>query len=286
MSDNAPRMPDISHALIDTLERNHLLELPAQLRERVHAIERLEEWLDDAAEADPLRARARSLLMRLTAVQRQLCGSIRADIRKGGGTQALRRWSPGRDIDAVEGYDHLDALLGEVFAFDEPNEAISPLEPGMVFYQPTPVRHIFDLVQRAVVTRDDVFIDLGSGLGHVPMLASILTGAQCVGIEREPVYARLAQQTAASLQLDRLTFIAQDVRDADLSQGTVFYLYTPFTGDILRTVLDALRNESARRPVRIVTFGPCAGVIAEEAWLQPAGPCEANRITVFYPVTP
>ena len=40
------------------------------------------------------------------------------------------------------------------------------------------------------------------------------------------------------LKLERVTFIQQDARAADFSGGTVFYLYTPFTGSILRSVLD------------------------------------------------
>ncbi|WP_130619212.1 hypothetical protein [Dyella amyloliquefaciens] len=281
MTHDAPPTPDTSHALIDALERDRSLEPPGALRERIRAIEWLEEWLEDAPESDPLHERAKALLARLFGAQRQLCETIRTEIRRGIGMQALRHWSPGGDIDAAEGYDHLDALIGDVLAFDEPADGIAPLEPGMVFYQPTPVRHIFDLVERAGLTDGDVLVDLGSGLGHVPMLVAILSGAHCVGIERERIYARLAQRCAESLHLDRVTFEAKDVRDADLSRGTVFYLYTPFTGAILRGVLDALRRESERRSIRIITFGPCTSVVESEAWLTAVGPSEANRIAVF-----
>lgn len=273
--------PDTFQPLIDALERDHSLELPDQLRERSRAIEWLEEWLDDAPDAHPLHARVQALHARLADAQRELCEAIRAAIRQGDGATALRRWSPGDDIDTREGYDHLDALLGEVFAFDEPTDAITPLEPGMVFYQPTPARHVFNLVKRAGITGDDVFVDLGSGLGHVPMLVAILTGARCIGIEREPVYTALAQRGAESLRLGTVSFVTQDVRDADLSQGTVFYLYTPFTGAILRVVLDALRCGSKQRSIRIVTFGPCTSAVESETWLTPIGPCEANRISVL-----
>jgi len=273
--------PATFQPLIDAFERDHSLELPDQLRERSRAIEWLEEWLDDAPDAHPLHARVQALHARLADAQHELCEATRAAIRQGDGAPALRRWSPGEDIDTREGYDHLDALLGEVFAFDEPTDAVTPLEPGMVFYQPTPARHVFDLVKRAGITGDDVFVDLGSGLGHVPMLVAILTGARCIGIEREPVYTALAQRCAESLQLDTVSFEAQDVRDADLSRGSVFHLYTPFTGVILRTVLNTLRGEAERRAMRITSFGPCTSTIIGESWLTPVGPCEANRIAVF-----
>lgn len=284
MTHDAPLPPESSLAMIDALEQDRSLESPDRLRGRVRAMERLEEWLNDTAETHPLYARARTLQARLSAAQRQLSEAVRADIRQGNGVEALRRWSPGNGIDAAENYDHLDALIGDVLAFDEPSDGIAPLEPGMVYYQPTPVRHIFDLVERGGITGADVFVDLGSGLGHVPMLVAILTGARCIGVERERVYAELARRSAASLRLDHVSFVAQDVRDADLSHGTTFYLYTPFTGAILRTVLDALHRESKRRAIQIITFGPCTGTVESEPWLTAVGPCLAARITVFRPV--
>ncbi len=283
MNHDAPPPPDSAHALIDALERDRTLARPDRLRERIHAIEQLEEWLADASMVEPLHARAQAVHARMLDSQRRLGEAIRADVRRGDGAQALRRWSPEHGIDATDGYDHLDALVGDVLAFEEPSGGIAPLEPDMVYYQPTPARHVFDLVDRAGITAADVFVDLGSGLGQVPMLVAILTGARCVGIEREPIYADMAQRCAQSLRLERVSFIAQDVRAADLSRGTAFYLYTPFTGAILRDVLDALRREAEQRPIRIITFGPCTRVIAAEAWLVLVGPCEANRVGVFRP---
>ncbi|RAO76678.1 hypothetical protein [Dyella jiangningensis] len=283
MTHDAPLPPD-TYALIDALEQNRSLEWPERLRERIRAMERLEEWIDDTVENHPLHTRAMTLHARLVTIQRQLTESIRADIRQGTGAHSLRRWSPGNDIDAAETYDHLDALFGDVLAFDEPSGEIAPLEADMVFYQPTPVRHVFDLVERAGITDDDVFVDLGSGLGHVPMLVSMLTGARCIGIEREQVYVDGARRSAEALCLGDVSFVAQDVREADLSTGTVFYLYTPFTGAILDGVLERLRREAQQRPIRLVTFGPCTNAIAAEHWLQPLGESNANRIAVFHPV--
>ncbi|WP_201313826.1 hypothetical protein [Dyella sp. EPa41] len=277
-------MNDVSltyaHAMIDALERDATLVEPMQLAERIRALEWLEEWLDESRDDEPLGIRARSLHARLADVQARLCEALRIEIRAGKGAAALRRWRPAL-VDGAEGYDHLDGLLSDVFAFDEPTDPIAPLEPDMVFYQPTPVRHIFDLVERSCITNNDVFIDLGSGLGHVPILVAILTGARCVGIEQEHIYAGLAQRCAESLKLDTVSFEARDVRDADFSDGTVFHLYTPFTGAILRGVLDTLRIKAERRAMRITSFGPCTSIVAAEPWLTPVGPHQPNRIAVF-----
>src|SRR5436190_1323902 len=82
--------------------------------------------------------------------------------------------------------------------------------------------------------------DLGSGLGHVALLAFMLTGVRSFGIEVEAAYVASAQACAHSLQLYHVRFIHEDARAADLSIGTVFYLYSPFSGSILADVLHRL----------------------------------------------
>jgi predicted RNA methylase len=151
----------------------------------------------------------------------------------------------------------------------------------MVFYQPTPARHIFDLLRRTALSEQDVLVDFGSGLGHVPLLTAICTGARSLGVELEPSYVDAARRCAQALKLKNVSFIQQDVRAADLSSGTLFYLYTPFAGTILRRVLDSIRQEAARRAIRVCTFGPCTMTVAEERWLQIAGLLDADRINVF-----
>ena len=179
------------------------------------------------------------------------------------------------------GYDYLDELIGGVFEFEEPEDREISREPEIVFYQPTPARHIFHMIGLASLTASDVLVDLGSGLGHVPLLVSICTPARSIGIEMETAYVERARQCAERLNLDRVAFLQQDARAADFSTGTVFYLYTPFTGSILRTVLDRLRREAASRPIRICTYGPCTSVIAVEPWLEASAVPEPDQIALF-----
>ena len=151
----------------------------------------------------------------------------------------------------------------------------------MVFYQPTPARHILQLIRLSGLTESDTLIDLGSGLGHVPILASILTGAQCIGIEAEEAYINSARDCARNLHLDRVTFIHQNATDANLTTGTVFYLYTPFTGNTLKTVLQKLHNLSKERIITISTLGPCTSTVAAQSWLAPLTIPDPNQITIF-----
>jgi hypothetical protein len=137
------------------------------------------------------------------------------------------------------------------------------------------------MIGRTALTARDVLVDLGSGLGHVPLLASICTEASSIGIELEAAYVNCARTSAQALNVKNVTFIEQDARLADLSAGTVFYLYTPFIGTILRDVLDSLRREASGREIRVCALGPCMHTIAQERWLKVAGPLETDRIAVF-----
>jgi hypothetical protein len=190
-------------------------------------------------------------------------------------------WNGAANLMNRSGYDYLDELIRGVLQFEEPSAEAVQLESEMVPYQPTPARHIFDFIGRAALTERDFLIDLGSGLGHVTLMASICSSANCTGIELEPAYVECARKSARSLNLKNMRFVQGDARAADLSDGTVFYLYTPFTGTILRDVLNLLRDEAVRRDIRICTFGPCTPAVAEEQWLRVIGTLETERLAVF-----
>lgn len=285
--------PDATAALqarIAEIEHDDALQCPQRLRERIKAMDRLDALLLDSVD-DDVRRRAIALMQQLEAVNQTVYHAIRQAIRRGEGKTAMRDWmhvlaTPADTPCDGQGYDALDTLLAGVLPFDEPADDDSTLPAEMVFYQPTPARHILDLIDRVGLDATDVLIDLGSGLGHVPLLAAICTGARCIGIERNPAYVACARHGAEALELGAVAFIEQDARIADLSAGTVFYLYTPFTGTVLRRVLDMLEHEAAGRAIRIATLGPCTAIVAGEPWLAPLEPTRPDRIAVFRPIPP
>src|SRR5262249_17310467 len=74
-------------------------------------------------------------------------------------------------------YDDLDARVAGILATDQvDDDGAVASDPEMVPYQPTPARLILALVQEIRPTEHDVFVDVGSGLGTVPILVSLLTG--------------------------------------------------------------------------------------------------------------
>lgn len=285
--------------LIVDFESDGALSAPDRFRERAEALERLDAFDLDSDFSIPsssdsevaLYRRARALRCKLEDINSQLYESIRDAIRRGAGRDAVLRWrlrtgreeqrqrDDGRHGDG-DGFDHLDELVSGVLRFGTPGKSQIELTAEMVAYQPTPARHIFDLIRQVKLTAQDIFIDLGSGLGHVPLLVAICTQARALGIELEPSYVECARRCASDLKLPNATFLVEDAREADLSNGTIFYLYTPFRGAILRAVLDRVRAQAAMRKIRICTFGPCSAMVAAESWIA-LDSDESSHISVF-----
>ncbi len=284
-----------SHALLSLPDADSSLFLPGQLRKRLIALDDLDAQFggfdcDDSTRCtySRLHQRAKALWTRLEAASAELYQSVRSDIIRGCQPRALLQWlqdsasdnEPGSPLPGL-GFDYRDELVSGVLQLPEPGEPNLLASPEMVPYQPTPVRHILHLIAAAMVAEDDVFVDLGSGLGHVPLLVSMLTGAQSLGIEMQAAYVVSARECAQNLQLGRVRFIARDARDADLSRGTVFYLYSPFKGSILDDVLGALRRESMHKSIKICSLGPCTHRVSDETWLKTSELSDAVSITVF-----
>jgi SAM-dependent methyltransferases related to tRNA (uracil-5-)-methyltransferase len=270
---------DALPALLETLEHERSLDAPDRLRERIEALDRLDALMP--AEDEGRRTqRVRAIRQRLEAANAMQFEVMRVAIRRGEGRDALGLADDREACRAGDAYDWRDELVAGVLPFGEPG-IVAALAPEMVFYQPTPARHVFDLLDRLALDADDVLVDLGSGLGHVPLLTAICTPARGIGIEIEPAYVASAHVCAQSLQLANAHFVQGDARTTDFTTGSVFYLYTPFTGSVLRNVLDALRREAARRAFRVSSFGPCTDVLAAEPWLAGNDALVVGRVAIF-----
>ena len=178
------------------------------------------------------------------------------------------------------GYDQLDAFVNGLFS-DQPLPAeTKTLLPGMVSFHKTPVRVVFELVNLVEMGNEDLFFDIGSGLGQVVLLVNLISGARATGIEYEPAYCAYASAMASRLRLADVEFINADAREADYSKGTVFFLYTPFEGGMLRDMLRLLQAASRDRVVRILTYGPCSALVAAENWLYCVNGIPADPYTL------
>ncbi len=187
------------------------------------------------------------------------------------------------DDEMQSSYDGLDVLLDGLFSLAEAPAPTVPLIAEMVHCEETPARVILDLVDQVAFGPTDRFYDLGCGLGQVVMLVNLLRAVPAYGIEIEPAFVTFARQQATALGLEKVHFINADVQVADYRDGTVFFLFTPFRGQMMQQVLTRLQAVAAIHPIIVCTFGPCTPIIAQERWLRPRGqmPLQEYKLALF-----
>ncbi len=234
---------------------------------------------------------AETVRTRLEGVDEGLFRKLRQNIASGNYTSAeLRRRIAGYGggassggSPADEGYDNLDALVNGLLLTEVAPEGPSQRDPDMLFYQPTPARIVLEMVERADFRQHDVFYDIGSGLGQVSILVHLLSGIRTKGVEIEPSYCDYARGCAGRLNLSQVQFINVDAREADYSDGTIFFLYTPFVGRMLDRVLERLKHESKKRRIRLYTYGPCTLHVTRQRWLErlDQNGIQVNRLAIF-----
>lgn len=254
-----------------------LVEKDASLREETNFVARAEllEWLEtyqlDLPDKDyALWQRVEKLRTELQEIDHLLFRKLRMDIRNGDCRKSAfkTRVEEYVEVEGAElGYDHLDVFINRLFSDRDMPAPTRELEPGMIEYHKTPARLVFEWVKEIGFAEDDVFFDLGCGLGQVVLLMNLLTGIPARGVEVEPAFCDYAWNSAAELGLGDVYFSAADARSADYRTGTVFFLYTPFMGGMLEEVLGRLKKESQRRPIRIIGYGPCTEVLSRQDWL-------------------
>jgi hypothetical protein len=241
-----------------------------------HIIDRIDALLATELnnELETLKERADKAKHRLESIDTNLFKRLREQIRLGLYSQTffggvIHKYM-GDDVSVAAGkvgYDNLDVFINGLLSDQPLPEASKARDPEMVFYQQTPARIVFELADRAHLTPGNMFFDIGSGLGHVPILVNLLTGANTRGIEYEPAYYDYATACALKLNLANVAFINTTAQNGNYAGGAVFFMYTPFEGHMLQQMLEILRKESLNRTIRVFTYGPCSPYIAQQNWL-------------------
>ncbi len=138
----------------------------------------------------------------------------------------------------------------------------------------TPQSAVDAMLALANVTADDVVYDLGSGDGRIPITAAKTYGARGVGIEIDKFYIRDAIDNVARAGVgDRVTFLHQDLFEADISAATVVTLF--LLPRLNQQLIPKLRRE-LRPGTRIVSHQFDMG----EAW-PPEQTRDVNGLTIY-----
>ncbi|MDE0080618.1 MAG: hypothetical protein OXO50_24065 [Caldilineaceae bacterium] len=293
-------MADLSKLERDlaALERDSTLHSSDNLAARFEALKTLD-FLGEAYQIQAGQRLAASGLRRVRALQgdlgelnlalfRKLRIGIRSRTMKPGQLRALLesncRYRRGGTACMHWGAEAADALAAGIFRSDCVPQPWDGGDVEMIHYESTPVSAVLELVDRVPLTGGDRFVDIGSGLGQVVFLVNLLTGVEAVGLEVVPAYVEQARGEAERLGIGGVSFREGDARSADLRGGTVYFLFSPFRGQMLQTVLTRLGQEARTRRFTVCSFGPCTEQIAGETWLtlQEAAMNHEFRLAIFH----
>lgn len=153
-------------------------------------------------------------------------------------------------------------------------------------YEPTPADVVDDMLLDLDIEHEQfVFVDLGSGKGRVLCLASTYPFKRIVGVEfcKELHEAAVDNIRAFSAPWQRCETIVPTLTDAALfefpREPTVLFLYNPFQGPVMLSVLRNLRRsiELNPRPIYVLYYEPLHQALLDRAPFLRKMRCTADR---------
>ncbi len=131
--------------------------------------------------------------------------------------------------------------------------------PGRVQYQPSGDTWLWRALRGLPVTREDVFLDYGSGKGKVVLQAALrYSFSKVIGVDISEELTSIARSNVERLRsrfrAAEVELVVADAAEWPLpDEVTYVYMYRPFKEALFETVLERV-NESLRRNPRKLTL--------------------------------
>jgi predicted RNA methylase len=111
--------------------------------------------------------------------------------------------------------------------------------------------------------QEDVFLDYGSGMGRVLLMAATFPFHRVIGVEHSEELSanatRIIEQVKKRLRCKAIQVVTADASDYDLPVDvTVIYFYNPFGGDVLEKTIRKIKKsvDLSPRKIQIVYYDP------------------------------
>jgi SAM-dependent methyltransferase len=142
---------------------------------------------------------------------------------------------------------------------------------GYYNYTPTAYRSFRKIMKEvSIVPGQDVFLDYGSGMGRVLIMAAQYPFRKVMGIELShplnEIAAENIQRTRSRLRCQNVEIVEADAsKHVVPSDVTICYFYNPFSDDVLAQALDRLHESLLAAPRRITLIYLNPGGFEKEA---------------------
>jgi SAM-dependent methyltransferase len=120
-------------------------------------------------------------------------------------------------------------------------------------YRPTAWLTLHELFRRLDVSERDVFLDVGSGMGRVLLVAARQPFKRVIGVEQNVEMTEIArrnvERSRRRLRCHDVELVAADVLDWEIPDDlSVVYLYCPFPEHVLERFMERLLASLDRSP--------------------------------------
>jgi SAM-dependent methyltransferase len=166
-------------------------------------------------------------------------------------------WRHGIATDVIVGLDEL---------------GVDTKERGL--YVASDYRAVRAVLRALRLQSDDVFLDIGSGMGRVVIIAATFPIRKVIGVEIADQLNSIARRNvvhARGLRCRDIELITADAAKFNIPPDvTVVFFYYPFRADVLKPVLANLRQSllDAPRDLRLVSIAPPKSTFAYELACQ------------------
>jgi predicted RNA methylase len=142
-----------------------------------------------------------------------------------------------------------------------------------------------ELFANLEVAEDDVFVDMGSGMGRVLFMAARRPFRRVIGVEVDEELNEIAQQNIERnrhrLQCQNVEIVTADVFDWEIPEDvTVVYIFRPFRSQVFERVLDRLLDSIDRSPRKVrFVYNYCP--VPDHRYIMSTG--RATRVSIRVP---
>ncbi|MCH9627921.1 MAG: hypothetical protein S4CHLAM2_15700 [Chlamydiales bacterium] len=117
-------------------------------------------------------------------------------------------------------------------------------EKNLYTYGETPLTTLDQIARECRILSNDIVYELGCGPGRTLFWLRHFVQCRVVGVDYLPTFIERAQRVNRWRQLDRVTFLNQDMLETNYSQATVVYLYgTCLEDEVIEKLCGRLSRE-------------------------------------------
>lgn len=165
-----------------------------------------------------------------------------------------RRWLP--TLRRFAGGLAFERRFGVETSHRIPVEELGYTDERLRPYEPAGWRTLQRVLPKRFVSSEDVFVDLGSGMGRTVLRAAEYPFKRVVGVELSPRLHAIAVENVERCRGRRrcgeVELLCGDVLDFEFpDDATVVFLYNPFRGEIFEQSMAAVFRSVARNPRRM-----------------------------------